>query len=81
MPKRFPIAQFPNAPLLAAWAAGAVALLGSGRTRRDAAVLSRVAMLVWSSLELVHGANWLRRLLGAAAGARSAAALARIVRG
>jgi hypothetical protein len=69
MPRRFPIFQFPNPPLLAAMAAQAVARTANGETARGAAVVSDVALLVWSYEEVSHGANWFRRLLGLGGGA------------
>jgi hypothetical protein len=65
MPRRFPIAQFPNRELLCAMVAGALAQMASGDAARAAAVVSEVALLVWAYEELVDGANWFRRLLGA----------------
>jgi hypothetical protein len=60
-------------------AAAAVARLTGGTLRRCAALLSRLALLVWAYEELVSGVNWFRRLLGAAVGARTLAALARLL--
>ena len=80
VPRSFPIIQFPNAPLLAATAAAAVARLTTGTARRRAGLLSRLALLVWAYGELVSGANWFRRLLGAGVGANNLAALARLAR-
>jgi hypothetical protein len=71
MPRRFPVAQFPNRPLLCAIAAGAVAQSTSGEGRRFAALVSDVGLLVWAYEEIVDGANWFRRLLGAGGAAYS----------
>jgi hypothetical protein len=71
MPRRFPIAQFPNRELLCALAAGAVAQTASGDAARAAAVVCKMALLVWAYEELFHGANWFRRLLGAGGAAYS----------
>jgi hypothetical protein len=69
MPGRFPIVQFPNADLITAAAAAAIARNASGETARGAEFVSRVALLVWAAGELLDGANWFRRLLGAGAAA------------
>jgi hypothetical protein len=77
MPRRFPIFQFPNPPLIAAMLAAAIARTTHGSRSRNAMQLSRLAMLVWSAEEITTGANWFRRLLGTAAGAYSLATLKR----
>lgn len=66
MPRRFPVFQFPNRPLIAAMLAGGLAGVTEGRAHDAAAVLWRLALLVWSGEETVSGANWFRRLLGIA---------------
>jgi hypothetical protein len=68
MPRRFPIAQFPNRPLIVAALAGAVAALTDRRYSRVARLVSELAMLVWALEEVVSGANWFRRLLGLSGG-------------
>jgi hypothetical protein len=75
MPRRFPFFQFPNPPLIAAMAAAAIARTTQGRTSHHAMQLSRFGLLWWSAEEVMSGANWFRRLLGAAAGAYSLATL------
>jgi hypothetical protein len=65
MPRRFPIFQFPNAELTIAVGAGAVAHSATGAQARAAELVSRVALLVWAGEELLDGANWIRRLIGA----------------
>jgi hypothetical protein len=65
MPRRFPIFQFPNRPLIAALTSAAVARGTRGEAARGAAAVSDVALLVWASREIGQGANWFRRLLGA----------------
>lgn len=67
MPRSFPIAQFPNRPLTAAVLAAAIARGTRGQTAAAAALVSRLAVLVWSAEEIVDGANWFRRALGAGA--------------
>ena len=71
MPRGPTIVQFPNPPLLVAWTARAVARRTSGTARRRAALLSRVALLLWAYQELLYGVNWFRRVLGATVGART----------
>jgi hypothetical protein len=65
-PSRFVIAQFPNPPLIVALAGSVVAALADGRTSDYASAVSRLGLAVFAYLELTDGANWLRRLLGAA---------------
>jgi hypothetical protein len=65
MPRRFPLFQFPNAELVTAMAAASVAVNAGGESARAAEFVSRVALLVWAAEELLDGANWFRRLLGA----------------
>lgn len=64
MPRRFPIVQFPNPPLIVAGLAGAVARLVDRRYSTAALLVSRLALLVWALEEVIAGANWVRRLLG-----------------
>ncbi len=64
-PARFPVVQFPNAPLLVALAAAVVGRLSSGTLHDVARTVSGLALAVWAALELARGTNWLRRLLGA----------------
>ncbi|MGI8507373.1 MAG: hypothetical protein ACR2MK_11345 [Solirubrobacteraceae bacterium] len=79
MPRRFPIAQFPNPPLLAAMAAGAVARSANGDAARAVRVVSDLALLVWAYREVTDGANWFRRLLGLGGAAYGIGGLARVV--
>jgi hypothetical protein len=75
MPRRYPIMQFPNKPLLIAMLAGAAARTAHGRTARGAALVSALAQLVWARQEITDGANGFRRLLGVAGAARAGVAL------
>jgi hypothetical protein len=68
MPRRFPIAQFPNRPLILAGLAAAAARLGVGRHTPIARVVADLALLVWAVEEVLDGANWFRRLLGLGGG-------------
>jgi hypothetical protein len=63
-PKRFPIVQFPNAPLIIAFVAGETASHAHGSTHGGAQAISYLAMVIWAYEELFHGVNWFRNLLG-----------------
>jgi hypothetical protein len=80
MPRRYPIFQFPNPPLIAAMLAGVVARTTDGATARSAGAVSAVAQLVWAYQEIKEGANGFRRLLGVVGAARAATELARIAK-
>ena len=75
MPRRFPIFQLPNPPLIATMVAAAIARITRGTPSHVATQLSRLCLLWWSSQEIMSGANWFRRLLGAAAAGYSLATL------
>jgi hypothetical protein len=63
-PARFPVAQFPNVALLVYLVA--VLVRRESATLHDPAwAISQVALTIWAFEELVHGANWFRRVLGA----------------
>jgi hypothetical protein len=64
-PRRFPIAQFPNLPLIVAVAAGIAHRFIAGTTGRYVQAVAYVALGIWAYEELAQGANWVRRLLGA----------------
>jgi hypothetical protein len=66
LPPRFPIVQFPNVPLIAAFAAGEAGRVLRGTEHRFALSAAYLAMTIWAYEELVHGVNWFRRLLGLA---------------
>lgn len=68
MPRRFPIFQFPNPPLIVAGVAAVTSRLVGGRLSPVAGRVSQLALLVWAFEEVVAGANWFRRLLGAGGG-------------
>jgi hypothetical protein len=63
-PRRFPIVQFPNAPLIVALVAGQIAQTVRGATHPYLVSIAYLAMTVWAYEELAHGVNWFRRLLG-----------------
>lgn len=64
-PRRFPIVQFPNPPLLLALAGWGLAALAGGTAHDVGRAIFTVALAVWALEEAVGGANWFRRLLGA----------------
>jgi hypothetical protein len=65
-PRRFPIVQFPNAPLIIAFLAGEVGKHIHGINHDYASSVSYLALTIWAYEELVHGVNWFRHLLGLA---------------
>jgi hypothetical protein len=65
-PRSYPIVQFPNAPLILAFAAGLLAHHSHGREHADAQAVSYLATAIWAYLELFDGVNAFRRLLGLA---------------
>jgi hypothetical protein len=65
-PRCYPLAQFPNNPLIVAYVAGRVAMMVTGAGHFDAQAISYLAMVIWAYLELTQGVNWFRRLLGLA---------------
>jgi hypothetical protein len=65
-PRRFPIVQFPNLPLIVAVLAGEAGKFLDGSAHSYVASVSYLAMTIWAYEELAHGVNWFRRLLGAA---------------
>lgn len=67
-PRRFPLVQFPNLPLLVALLARAAsgAVRPDGREQAALGRIARLGMGVWAWEELIDGDNWFRRLLGAA---------------
>lgn len=66
-PASFPIAQLPNAPLLAALAGWLAAELTSGAVHGAARATFYAALAAWGWQELESGVNWVRRGIGAAA--------------
>jgi hypothetical protein len=65
-PRRFPIVQFPNVPLIAAFVAGEAGRFVHGTEHSFTASAAYLAMTIWAYEELVHGVNWFRHLLGLA---------------
>lgn len=61
-PERYPVAQFPNAPLIVFLAATVLHRV----TDQDVfTVVATTGLVVWALLELVAGVNLFRRALGA----------------
>jgi hypothetical protein len=65
-PRRFPIVQFPNLPLIVAVLAGEAGKFLDGGAHSFAVSVSYLAITIWAYEELVYGVNWFRRLLGLA---------------
>jgi hypothetical protein len=65
-PRGFPVAQFPNAPLLVALLGWGLAAATRGSAHDIGRVIFTVALGVWALDEIARGVNWFRRLLGAA---------------
>ena len=65
-PEDFPVAQLPNAPLLAALAGWLVAAMTDGLVRDCARATFYVGLAAWAWKELQDGVNWVRKGLGAA---------------
>lgn len=65
MPRRFPIAQWPNPPLWVALVAAVLSRLTTGVASGIADAVFYLAIGAWAYLEITEGVNWFRRLLGA----------------
>jgi hypothetical protein len=63
-PRRFPIAQFPNPPLLLALAGWGLAAMAGGTAHDIGRAVFIVGLAVWALEEMLGGVNWFRRLLG-----------------
>ena len=66
-PRRFPLAQFPNPPLLLALAGWGFAAATGGTAHDVGRVVFTLGLAVWALEELLAGVNWFRRVLGAGA--------------
>lgn len=66
-PRSFPIAQFPNPPLLVALAGSALAAVAAGEPQDVGRSVFIIGFGVWAWEEAVDGVNWFRRLLGTGA--------------
>jgi hypothetical protein len=65
-PKRFPLAQLPNAPLLFALAAWLVAAVTNGSVHSYARAAFYAGLAAWAWGEVADGSNWFRRAVGVA---------------
>ena len=65
-PASYPAAQLPNAPLLVALGGWLVGAATDGSIDAYARSVFYAGLAVWAWEELVSGANWFRRALGAA---------------
>jgi hypothetical protein len=63
-PRRFPIAQFPNPPLLLAFAGWGLAMVAGGAAHDVGRAVFILGLAVWALEEALGGVNWFRRLLG-----------------
>lgn len=80
-PRRFPIAQFPNPPLLLAFAGWGIAAESSGTAHETGRAVFTAGLAVWAWQEAASGVNWFRRLLGVGAFIWVLAGLASELRG
>jgi hypothetical protein len=64
-PARFPLVQFPNAPLLCALVGWLVAVMTDGSVHAYARATFYAGLAAWAWEELAGGVNWARRALGA----------------
>lgn len=65
-PRGFPIVQFPNPPLILAFAGWAVAAISSGTVHDIGRWIFTIGLAIWAWQETTGGVNWFRRLLGVA---------------
>jgi hypothetical protein len=63
-PRSFPIVQFPNPPLIVAFAAAEASRFTHGTGHAYTLSVAYLAMTIWAYEELANGVNWFRRLLG-----------------
>jgi hypothetical protein len=63
-PRRFPVVQFPNAPLIIGLISGYGSRYVSGPGHAYLLAVGYLAMTVWAYDELARGTNWFRRVLG-----------------
>lgn len=66
-PRSFPIVQFPNPPLLLAFAGWGLAAVAENTAHDVGRAVFTIGLGVWAWEEAVAGANWFRRLIGAGA--------------
>lgn len=63
-PRRYPLVQLPNAPLLLALAGGRLRRARSEPARRAGGIAHELGMLWWALAEVARGTNLFRRALG-----------------
>jgi hypothetical protein len=66
-PRSYPTVQFPNPPLLVAFAGWGLAAITHPTAHDVGRSVFVVGLGVWALLEAVAGVNWFRRLVGAGA--------------
>ncbi len=66
-PRSFPVAQFPNPPLLVAFAGWGLAAATDHTAHDVGRAVFTIGFGVWAWEEAVDGVNWFRHLLGAGA--------------
>lgn len=66
-PRSFPIVQFPNPPLLLAFAGWGLAAGSGGSAHELGRAVFTLGLAVWAWQEAVAGVNWFRHLLGVGA--------------
>ena len=66
-PRSFPIAQFPNPPLLIAFAGWGLAAVADDAAHDVGRAVLTIGLGVWAWEEAIDGVNWFRRLVGAGA--------------
>ena len=66
-PRSFPIAQFPNPPLILAFAGWGLAAATDDTAHDVGRAVFTIGLGVWAWEEAVGGVNWFRRLVGAGA--------------
>src|SRR5258708_39201615 len=67
-PRRFPIVQFPNLPLIVGLLAGGAAAFLHGDAHFYARLGSFLGLTIWAYEAVVFGRKWVRRPLGFASG-------------
>jgi hypothetical protein len=66
-PRSYPVVQFPNPPLLLAFAGWGLAAVAGGTPHDVGRAVFIIGLGVWAWAEAVGGVNWFRRLVGAGA--------------